>query len=80
VFAAARQRDADKVKKGVWENSVDAAGGEIKPNCSEFVRNEPEDPNETLLHIATKHGDLDLVEWLDAHSECFLPGRSENAY
>ncbi|KAF8969839.1 hypothetical protein BDZ97DRAFT_1914962 [Flammula alnicola] len=68
VFAAARRGESEKVKKGVWENAVDAAGGEIKSGCSTFVKNKPQDLQETLLHIATKNGDLDLVKWLDSHS------------
>ena len=72
VFAAARAGEADKVKKGIWENSVDAAGGEIKPNCAAFVRNKPEDLYETLLHIATKNNDINLIKWLDSHSKLYL--------
>ncbi|KAF9475856.1 DnaJ-domain-containing protein [Pholiota conissans] len=68
VFAAARAGEADKVKKGIWENSVDAAGGEIKPNCAAFARNKPQDLYETLLHIATKNNDVDLINWLDLHN------------
>ncbi|KAI6132142.1 DnaJ-domain-containing protein [Pisolithus croceorrhizus] len=54
AFAAARAGDAQRVKKAIWEDLVDPAGGE--------------DPTETLLHIATQNGDVDLVKWLDAHS------------
>jgi hypothetical protein len=67
VFSAARAGHSDKVKKGIWEAAVDAAGGEIKPGCATYVKVAPKDPNETLLHIATRHGDLDLVGWLDSH-------------
>ncbi|ESK94600.1 dnaj-like protein subfamily c member 5b [Moniliophthora roreri MCA 2997] len=68
VFAAARKGDASRVKKGVWEEDVDAAGGEIKPGYEEFVKLKPKDQRETLLHIASSRGDRDLVEWLDAHN------------
>lgn len=69
VFNAARAGDASKVKKGVWEDDVDAAGGEVKRGCERFVSSPPKDPQETLLHIAARNGDADLVEWLDAHSK-----------
>ncbi|KAG6331579.1 hypothetical protein ID866_7511 [Astraeus odoratus] len=68
TFAAARTGDAKLVKKGVWEDSVDPAGGEVKTGCEKFVKEHPQDPKETLLHIASQHGDVDLVEWLGAHS------------
>jgi hypothetical protein len=68
TFAAARAGDAAKVKKGVWEDNVDAAGGEVKKGCEGFVTKAPTDPKETLMHIAVKNGDADLVQWLDAHS------------
>ena len=69
TFAAARVGDAKQVKKGVYEDNVDAAGGEVKKGCEEFVTTPPADPKETLMHIAVKNGDADLVEWLDAHSK-----------
>lgn len=69
VFAAARSGDFAKVKKGVWENNVDAAGGEIKKGAEEFVSRPPADPLETLMHIAASRGDADLVEWLHSHSK-----------
>ena len=69
TFAAARRGDAKQVKKGVYEDNVDAAGGEVKKGCEEFVTTPPADPKETLMHIAAKNGDADLVEWLDAHSK-----------
>ncbi|KAJ7273333.1 DnaJ domain-containing protein [Mycena rebaudengoi] len=68
VFAAARSGKAAEVKKGIWEDEVDAAGGEVKSGCDEFVKSPPKDPQETLLHIACRKGDTDLVEWLDAHN------------
>ncbi|TBU50732.1 DnaJ domain-containing protein [Dichomitus squalens] len=68
IFAAARKNDAAAVKKGVWEQNVDAAGGEIRKGSEAFVKTQPADPKETLLHIAAKNGDVDLVEWLDSHS------------
>lgn len=71
VFAAARAGYTEKVKKGVWEDNVDAAGGEIRTGCEEFVPVSPKDPRETLIHIAAKSGNMDLVEWLDTHSEVY---------
>ncbi|KAJ3835624.1 hypothetical protein F5878DRAFT_627415 [Lentinula raphanica] len=68
VFNAARQGNAQGVKKGIWENDVDAAGGEVKPGHEEFVKATPKDPQETLLHIAVRKGDFDLVKWLDEHN------------
>lgn len=68
TFAAARAGDASNVKKGVWEDNVDAAGGEIKKGCDSFITTAPADLNETLMHIAVKNGDADLIQWLDAHS------------
>lgn len=69
IFTAARKGDSGKVKKGIWEQGVDAAGGEIKAGCAAFVKVPPQDPQETLLHIAVTNNDLDLVKWLDSHSE-----------
>jgi len=68
VFAAARNGDAATVKKGVWEQDVDPSGGETKPGCDHLVRQKPADPRETLIHIAARRGDKDLVEWLGSHS------------
>ena len=68
VFAAARRGDSERVKKGVWEDEVDAAGGEVKIGHEEFMKSMPEDRNETLAHLAAHHGVADLVEWLNAHS------------
>ncbi|KAJ3507934.1 hypothetical protein NLJ89_g6030 [Agrocybe chaxingu] len=68
VFAAARRGNAEKVKKGVWEDGVDATGGEIKPDCASFVQTPPKDLQETLLHVAAMKGDVDLIKWLDSHS------------
>ncbi|KAF8163466.1 hypothetical protein B0H34DRAFT_695572 [Crassisporium funariophilum] len=67
AFVAARQGDAVKAKKAIWEDAVDAAGGEVKPGCGDFVQPPPRDPQETLLHIATSNGDSELVKWLDTH-------------
>ncbi|EJD34931.1 DnaJ-domain-containing protein [Auricularia subglabra TFB-10046 SS5] len=59
VFAAARRGDSARVKKGVWEESVDAAGPEQLGAGQK---------GETLLHIAAARGDIDLLEWLDKHN------------
>ena len=67
VFAAARAGNAAKVKKGIWENAVDAAGGEVKNGSGDFIKDHPVDAKETLLHIASAIGDLELVKWLDSH-------------
>ena len=67
VFAAAREGNAAKVKKGIWEDAVDAAGGEVKNGSVEFVKDHPVDTKETLLHIASASGDFELVKWLDSH-------------
>ena len=67
VFAAAREGHSEKVKKGIWEDGVDAAGGEIKHGSAEFVKDHPRDAKETLLHIASTSGDFELVKWLDSH-------------
>lgn len=68
IFAAARRNDAAAVQKGVWEEEVDAAGGEIRKGAEDLVEVPPADPKETLTHIAAGHGNLDLVQWLDSHS------------
>ena len=67
TFEAARRKDAAAVRKGVWEQNVDASGGEIRKGSERFVQNPPADPKETLLHIAAKNGDAELVEWLVSH-------------
>lgn len=69
VFAAARRNDAAAVKKGVYEDDVDATGGEFRKNSDlgGFAKNHPRDAKETLLHIAASNGDLDLIEWLGSH-------------
>lgn len=59
------------MKKGIWENNVDAAGGEVAPGYDEFIDTVPKDSQEALLHIAARNGDSDLVEWLDTHSQSF---------
>jgi hypothetical protein len=48
---------------------VDAAGGEVIIGCEEFVQVPPKDSKETLLHIASRRGDINLVQWLDDHGE-----------
>lgn len=67
IFTAARRGDPEKVKKGVWEDNVDAAGGEVRKGSEDFLQSLPEDKSETLMHIAAKNGDADLIEWLDTH-------------
>jgi hypothetical protein len=67
VFAAARSSQSEKVKKGVWQDSVDASGGEVATGCDKFAKGNLENPRETLLHIAARLGDLELVKWLDLH-------------
>ena len=69
VFTAARAGDAQKVKKGVYEDHVDAAGGEIKRGCDAFVKAPPKNRSETLSHIAAERGDSALFEWLDTHGK-----------
>lgn len=56
------------MRKAVWEDGVDAAGGEVKPGMEEFLQAPPNDSRQTLLHLAVVHGDVGLVEWLDRHS------------
>ncbi|KAJ8519514.1 hypothetical protein ONZ45_g3589 [Pleurotus djamor] len=68
VFAAARANDVATVKRGIWEQGVDASGGEIKVGCEEFIQSPVADKQETLLHIAAMNGDTELVKWLDAHN------------
>lgn len=60
------------MKKGVWEDAVDAAGGEVTTGGAQFVQAPPSDPQETLLHIAARNGDHALVKWLDEHSKWSL--------
>lgn len=67
IFAAARKGNAKRVEQGIWEEQVSAAGGEVKDGCHDFVEVVPTDPHETLSHIAARHGDHDLVKWLDGH-------------
>lgn len=67
IFAAAREGNAARVKKGIWEDAVDAAGGEVKNGSADFVKDHPVDAKETLLHIASASGDFELVKWLDSH-------------
>ena len=55
------------MKDGIYELSVDASGGEVRTGCEKFVEVLPKDLQETLLHIATKNGDADLVAYLDRH-------------
>jgi hypothetical protein len=68
VFAAARIGNAAGVQKGVWEESVDAAGGEVLPGAVAFVQQPPKDVQQTLLHIAAAKGDTGLIKWLIEHN------------
>ena len=43
--------------------------GEVRTGCEKFVEVLPKDLQETLLHIATKNGDADLVAYLDRHGK-----------
>jgi len=74
VFERARNGDAAAVKKGIWEDNVDAAG--VEPLAG--MESDPSflgqhgghaGQKETLLHIFSRHGDHDTVEWLLDHSE-----------
>jgi hypothetical protein len=79
VFERARNGDAAAVKKGVWEDNVDAAGGEplagMENDASFLGQHGGQVGHETLLHIFAKHGDRQTVEWLLDHS-AFLYLRS----
>ncbi|KAG9046050.1 hypothetical protein FS837_005170 [Tulasnella sp. UAMH 9824] len=70
VFEAVRKGNTNAVKKGVWEDAVDAAGPEILPRAVGLVKERPADWNklETLLHIAVSRGDQELVAWLIKHN------------
>jgi ankyrin repeat protein len=65
VFAAARRGDTEQVKKCIWEDNVEADGGEIRPGCETFVKQKPNDASETLLHISASLGNVELVEYLE---------------
>ncbi|KAI0093677.1 hypothetical protein BDY19DRAFT_989230 [Irpex rosettiformis] len=67
VFAAARSGNTAAVKEGIWQDSVDAAGGETQKGFEELLDSPPKDASETLSHIVASHGDSVLFEWLDAH-------------
>ncbi|KAJ4497955.1 hypothetical protein C8R41DRAFT_820335 [Lentinula lateritia] len=79
VFQAAREVRVEDVKKGIWENDVDAAGGEVKSGHEDFVYTVPKDPKETLLHIAVRNGNLDLVDFLDKHGAEMEERDSQNS-
>ena len=68
VFTNARKGDSEAVKKGIWEDCVDASGGEILDTEELEGFAQPADSKETLLHIAAGLGDNALVEWLVDHS------------
>ena len=73
VFTNARKGDPEAVKKGIWEDCVDAAGGEILDNERLEGLVQPSDPKETLMHIAARLGDEVLIEWLIDHSTYGFP-------
>ncbi|KAG8838081.1 hypothetical protein FRC18_006392 [Serendipita sp. 400] len=66
TFDFARAKDADGVKHKVWAENVDAAGGELLPGMEE--EHNVGDRKETLLHIFSRHGDLEMVKWLLDHN------------
>ncbi|KAG8767244.1 hypothetical protein FRC15_005804 [Serendipita sp. 397] len=66
TFDLARAKDADGVKHKVWAENVDAAGGELLPGMEE--EHNVGDRKETLLHIFSRHGDLEMVKWLLDHN------------
>jgi hypothetical protein len=68
LFTNARKGDSEAVKKGIWEDCVDAAGGEILDTEELEGFAQPADPREALLHIAARLGDNVLVGWLIDHS------------
>ena len=62
VFAAAREGRSDVVRRAVWEEGVAESGGEAI--TADYALPAGVDRLETLLHIAAKRGDLELVRWL----------------
>lgn len=69
VFAAARGGRWEQVKKGIWEDGVDADGVEVLTGLEEMIPT-PKEPKETLLHLAAKAGVTDIFKWLVDHGGC----------
>lgn len=69
IFAAARAGRWEQVKKGIWEDRVDADEGEVLAGFQETM-SKPKDPKETLLHLAAKAGVMEVFKWLIAHGTC----------
>lgn len=69
AFAAARRGDAAEVRRLVWDESVNAGGGEVLDDMNSALDKKPKDGAETLLHIAAIQGNVELVEWLVKRSK-----------
>ena len=69
IFAAARGGRWEQMKKGIWEDNVDAGGVEVLTGLEEIVPKSKE-PKETLLHLAAKAGATDVFKWLTNHGGC----------
>jgi hypothetical protein len=72
IFAAAKKGDAEAVKKGIYEDEVDAAGPEMLPGSDSKEAMKGANALETLLHIVVDNGDTKLAEWLLDHSQFHL--------
>ena len=68
IFIAARAGRWEQVRKGIWEERVDANGGEVLTGLEEIIP-KPKDPKETLLHLAAKAGIMTVFKWLVDHGE-----------
>jgi hypothetical protein len=68
IFAVARAGRWEQVKKGIWEDCVDADGVEVLSGLEEIMP-KPKEPKETLLHLAAKAGVTDVFKWLVDHGE-----------
>lgn len=66
IFTAARAGRWEQVKKGIWEENIDADGGEVLTGLEEIIP-KPKEPKETLLHLAAKAGVMDVFKWLVDH-------------
>lgn len=69
IFIAARANRWEQVKKGIWEEHIDADGVEVLIGLEEIVP-KPKEPKETLLHLAAKAGVMDIFKWLVDHGAC----------